>query len=288
MRTRFLLSVIPFLLSLFFAQNALATSWWGEGVRSDNWILSRGGALIRFEIVNKRGDSREYKAVLTRSSKNIEVETGKQGLFDDARTDRYKVTFYRGGDGKKSFNNLGGEIASKTFDVHKGESIKLRLNYEAKKVSMETTYVKPEKAKPVIAVKTQPKKVPPAISQENLVNDSKEATPNENEAEGEIIEESDENPDNENVPDNISSEPKKSSAVYSKNDICFSGIFQPAVCRNSPLPLSVRRVEFISPYQGVTEERKSDENGEKRLENDLRLGISHFFSRLFANLDLKP
>ncbi|MDQ1284440.1 MAG: hypothetical protein QG620_788 [Patescibacteria group bacterium] len=149
MRRREILPVIVLSFCLFSAGEVLAQSWWGDGVKSHDWILKHGGALIRFEIVNKSGEAWEYKTVMTRSGKNIEAEVGKQGIFDDAKPGRekptkYKVTFYRGGDGQKNFDNKGSEIKSITLDLHAGEFVTLKLDYSKKKISMRTDYVKLE------------------------------------------------------------------------------------------------------------------------------------------------
>jgi hypothetical protein len=218
-------------LAVFLStEDVLAQGWWGKGVKSDNWILQNGGALIRFEIYNKQGESNEYKTLLTRSGKKIEVELGKQGIFDDGRDNRYKVTFYRGGDGLKSFDNLGNEIASKTFDVHKGESIKLRLNYKTKKISFETTYVEPEEEdekkeeKKAVIAKVQPKKIPAPVVAEEV-----------------------EAPLPEKLPE----------------PACFDGLFRPAVCRNLSFPLAPVASRLAAPAEKIAKKENISESYER-------------------------
>jgi hypothetical protein len=150
---------------MFFAflEIASADSWWGYGYRDKAWVLKHGGSLIRFEIYNREGESDEYKAVLTKKGKNIEVEIGKSGIFDDALPGEYKVTFYRGGNKRKSFDEKGKEIDSIKLNIHAGEQIWLKLNYKKKKISMTTDYVQPvAKIKKTVTADTQQESIQPS------------------------------------------------------------------------------------------------------------------------------
>jgi hypothetical protein len=260
MRIKIFFTIVFFLFFSLFWQDVLATGWWGDDVKSDNWILKHGGSLIRFEIINKQGDAREYKAVLTRSGKNIEIELGKQGLFDEARSDRYKVTFYRGGDGKKFFKNLGSEIASKSFETHSGESIKLKLNYKTKKISFETDYIKSEKEKNVLT-KALPKKVPVQFPENNLSEDLKKTQKVElKEGQKTDFE-------------------KDRKDIVLEEDLCFSGIFRLAVCQEYPLLKKASPVQYDAKSIVVPEEKYYNEE-KARWFDDLNKRIINFLENI--------
>lgn len=56
---------------------------------------------------------------------------------------KYKVTFYRGGNKKKTFEDKGKDVGSIKLNVHAGEQIWLEFNYKKRKIYMTTDYVEP-------------------------------------------------------------------------------------------------------------------------------------------------
>lgn len=163
-------------IGVVFSGIVSADSWWGDGAKTHKWILKHGGSLIRFEIINRKGDASEYKVILTKKGRNVEVEVGKDGIFDDALPGEYKVTFYRGGNGQKSFSGKGKDVGSIKLDVHAGEQIWLKFNYEKRKISMTTDYVKPvPKVKNPVVPAPVPKKQKTSLQQKSQKNLEKEA-----------------------------------------------------------------------------------------------------------------
>lgn len=87
----FLLSVFVTLL-LIPVYQVNADAWWGKGYKKPSWVKAHGGTIIYVDIIGK--DKYDYKGILRRDGKYVEVEFDKRMLFDDAKHGLYTITFY--------------------------------------------------------------------------------------------------------------------------------------------------------------------------------------------------
>jgi hypothetical protein len=161
----FCFGVISFSLLIFQATPnfADASAWWGTGARDKDWILKRGGTLIRYEIKNtKKSDdivARMYLLGATgagggasqkaKAGDLIETESGKSATFDDAINNEYEIKIFQNEKLKLSTKVVArpGEILKLTFNL-KNDSVKkqVRVVYSQNEIipnDKSAKYVKP-------------------------------------------------------------------------------------------------------------------------------------------------
>jgi hypothetical protein len=143
----FCFGVISFSLLIFQATPnfADASAWWGTGARDKDWILKRGGTLIRYEIKNtKKSDdivARMYLLGATgagggasqkaKAGDLIETESGKSATFDDAINNKYEI---------KIFQNEKLKLSTKVV-ARPGEILKLTFNLKNDSIEKESQVV---------------------------------------------------------------------------------------------------------------------------------------------------
>lgn len=134
----YLITVLAFFL-LSFPSLVKADSWWGYGYRSADWVLNNGGTIIRYKISGSSASDR-YKAVLYQNGKYVEVEFGKSGKFDDAKSGLYTVSFYKGGIGSETTYKGGKFLGSINITASNGKKIELVFSETAKTTQITTTF----------------------------------------------------------------------------------------------------------------------------------------------------
>ncbi|MDD5463984.1 MAG: hypothetical protein PHP62_02460 [Candidatus Moranbacteria bacterium] len=153
---------LTFVFALFFSSipNATADSWWGDGAKGKEWVLSHGGTIIRYSII-ANGSKDRYKAILYKNGKVVEWENGKSGMFDDPKDATYVVKAFKGGINEQNKTSKGGKkiLSSGPIVAHPGETITVTLNDFTNKVTVvsDRKVVAAKKvAPPVVEKKTQP------------------------------------------------------------------------------------------------------------------------------------
>jgi len=71
-----------------------ADAWWGEGYRSSQWVRMHGGTTISYTVVGT-SHTEDYKAMMFKNGQYVEVEFGKNAIFDDAKNGTYLINFYK-------------------------------------------------------------------------------------------------------------------------------------------------------------------------------------------------
>lgn len=129
------------LAALFFfpVAHVDADAWWGKGYKPPAWVKANGGTIIRANIVGKK--SNHYKGILKRNGKYVEVEFGKNMLFDDAKNGIYTVTFYnchkdcryQETDNKKHIRDHDKKEATVSVAARPGQEIRITFDTASKK-----------------------------------------------------------------------------------------------------------------------------------------------------------
>ena len=128
MKKSLLFVAILMIFFLCLQAKAEADSWWGDGYREREWVLSHGGTIIEYQIIAKGSDGK-YKAILYKNGKVVEWENGKTGKFDDPKDATYVVKAFKGGVKERKTSEGGDEIlASGPIVAHPGETIKVIMN----------------------------------------------------------------------------------------------------------------------------------------------------------------
>lgn len=128
MKKLILFAFLSIFFFLFSQVKVEADSWWGDGARSKEWVLSHGGTIIKYKIIAK-GDKDAYKAILYENGKVVEWENGKTGGFDDPKDGTYVVKAFKGGVEDKKTSKGGKKILSSgPIVAHPGETIFVTLN----------------------------------------------------------------------------------------------------------------------------------------------------------------
>lgn len=117
------------------ADRTSAASWWGDGYRPPEWVLSHGGTEVYYKII-ANGASDRYKAIIYRDGKFVEVENGKTGRFDDPKDGVYVVKAVQGGVQKNKTRSGGKPVLSATVVAHPGETIHVVLDVTKHKISV--------------------------------------------------------------------------------------------------------------------------------------------------------
>ena len=150
------------MFAFFFSSipNATADSWWGDGAKSKQWVLSHGGTIIRYSII-ANGSKDRYKAVLYKDGKVVEWENGKTGMFDDPKDATYVVKAFKGGIDEQNKTTKGGKkiLSSGPIVAHPGETIIVTLNDFSNKVTVVSdrkVIAAKKAAPPVVEKKIQP------------------------------------------------------------------------------------------------------------------------------------
>ena len=89
---KFLMIVVLFFGISF--EFVFADAWWGEGYMSPEWVITHGGTLINYTVTGT-SHTDDYKAMMFRDGKYVEVEFGKTAQFDDAKNGTYLINFYK-------------------------------------------------------------------------------------------------------------------------------------------------------------------------------------------------
>lgn len=137
-------SFLFLVVSVFFLvpEFVIADAWFGYGVRDKDWILKRGGSIIRYEILDAESSEKYLVQMYLLGSKGagggnktkakagdlIEWETKSKTFFDDAINNEYRIKFYVNGEFR----------VSKDVVARPGEIIKLKANLKKKTVSKKT------------------------------------------------------------------------------------------------------------------------------------------------------
>lgn len=87
-----ILSLSIFILLAIPMYQVSADAWWGKGYKKPSWVKAHGGTIIYVNVIGK--DKYDYKGILRRDGKYVEVEFDKKMLFDDAKNGLYTITFY--------------------------------------------------------------------------------------------------------------------------------------------------------------------------------------------------
>lgn len=111
---------------------ARAESWWGEGYRPPEWVVSHGGTVVWYKIIGGQAVSERYGAIMEQNGKFVEDEEGRVMKFDDPKNGLYKVTALRG---KK-------RLLSVEVFAHPGETIYITFNIEQKKSTVVSNYLR--------------------------------------------------------------------------------------------------------------------------------------------------
>jgi len=90
------ISILFFSVSFFsgIVRDVSADAWWGEGYQTPEWVLKHGGTIIKYTVIGT-SHPKDYKAMMFRDGKYVEVEFGKSAKFDDAKNGTYLINFYK-------------------------------------------------------------------------------------------------------------------------------------------------------------------------------------------------
>lgn len=168
MMKRFLLSTffIFVLLIGFKAENVFSAAWWGNGYRKPSWVTSHGGTVFRYTI-SGTSHPNDYKAMMFRDGKYIEVEFGKNAVFDDAKDGVYTINFYKCKDScmphkldnKTKLRSSDKKVASITLTAIPGQDVRLVFNASNNSISVASGLIaKPKPIDPFIAQREEAKK----------------------------------------------------------------------------------------------------------------------------------
>lgn len=162
----FLTITIVCLLFIFNTNSVFSAAWWGDGYKPPSWVLSHGGTIIRY-TVSGTSHPDDYKAMMFRDGKYIEVEFGKNAVFDDAKNGVYTINFYKCKDScmphkfdnKTKLRSSDKKIASITLTAIPGQEVKLIFNASSNSIGVASGIIaKPKPVDPFIAQKNEAKK----------------------------------------------------------------------------------------------------------------------------------
>ena len=126
-----------------------ADAWWGKGYRSPEWVLSHGGTVIRSQTVGSKANN--YKGILRKDGKYVEVEFGKRMVFDDAKDGTYTISYYNCNkdcnyqktDNKKKIRGNDSLKDTITVVARPGQTVYIEFNTETKKARITGSGGKP-------------------------------------------------------------------------------------------------------------------------------------------------
>lgn len=105
---------------------ARAESWWGDGYRPPEWVVTHGGTVVWYEITGREAAAERYGALMEQNGKFVEDEEGPRMKFDDPKNGLYKVTALLG---KK-------RLLSVDVFAHPGETIHITFDLKNKKTTV--------------------------------------------------------------------------------------------------------------------------------------------------------
>ncbi|MEN8252704.1 MAG: hypothetical protein ABFQ53_03950 [Patescibacteria group bacterium] len=154
---KFLLLMVLFFFVSF--EYVSADAWWGEGYRSPEWVRAHGGTTITYKITGTSHPD-DYKAMMFRDGKYVEVEFGKHAVFDDAKNGTYVINFYKCDDctrhrtdKKTKIRDKDKLVASISIVARPGEGVNLIFDASNNTVRIVGVTGRPKPVDPFIAQK---------------------------------------------------------------------------------------------------------------------------------------
>lgn len=128
---------------VMLVQSVHAAAWWGDGARRPEWVVAHGGSIFKYSVTGTEHPE-DYKAMMFRDGKYVEVEFGKNATFDDAKNGTYVINFYKCKDScephkfdnKTKIRSSDKVVATITVVARPGETTNLIFNAESKIVAI--------------------------------------------------------------------------------------------------------------------------------------------------------